>query len=107
MRTGAAGAGLHRARGAAHACVARRSSSRCSRAAAWPCVGTLHCGGSPWSNRRTLGVQGIMTLILGRKRGMTQLFAEDGTVTGVTVVEAGPCVVTQVRNQELDGYDAV
>jgi large subunit ribosomal protein L3 len=48
-----------------------------------------------------------MTLILGRKRGMTQLFAEDGTVTGVTVVEAGPCVVTQVRNQELDGYDAV
>jgi large subunit ribosomal protein L3 len=48
-----------------------------------------------------------MTLILGRKRGMTQLFAEDGTVTGVTVVEAGPCVVTQVRSQEQDGYDAV
>jgi large subunit ribosomal protein L3 len=48
-----------------------------------------------------------MTLILGRKRGMTQLFAEDGTVTGVTVVEAGPCVVTQVRTNERDGYDAV
>ena len=48
-----------------------------------------------------------MTLILGRKRGMTQLFAEDGTVTGVTVVEAGPCVVIQVKNQEHDGYDAV
>ncbi|MFM7282877.1 MAG: 50S ribosomal protein L3 [Planctomycetia bacterium] len=48
-----------------------------------------------------------MTLILGRKRGMTQLFAEDGTVTGVTVVEAGPCVVTQVRTCERDGYDAV
>jgi large subunit ribosomal protein L3 len=48
-----------------------------------------------------------MTLILGRKRGMTQLFAEDGTVTGVTVVEAGPCVVTQVRTRERDGYDAV
>ncbi|MBK7643459.1 MAG: 50S ribosomal protein L3 [Planctomycetes bacterium] len=48
-----------------------------------------------------------MTLILGRKRGMTQLFAEDGTVTGVTVVEAGPCVITQVRSQEQDGYDAV
>jgi len=48
-----------------------------------------------------------MTLILGRKRGMTQLFAEDGTVTGVTVVEAGPCVVTQVRTQEKDGYHAV
>jgi len=48
-----------------------------------------------------------MTLILGRKRGMTQLFAEDGTVTGVTVVEAGPCVVTLVRTREKDGYDAV
>jgi large subunit ribosomal protein L3 len=48
-----------------------------------------------------------MTLILGRKRGMTQLFAEDGTVTGVTVVEVGPCVVTQVRTRDHDGYDAV
>lgn len=48
-----------------------------------------------------------MTLILGRKRGMTQLFAEDGTVTGVTVVEAGPCVAAQIRTQENDGYDAV
>ena len=48
-----------------------------------------------------------MTLILGRKRGMTQLFAEDGTVTGVTVVEAGPCVVTQVRTEEKDAYSAV
>lgn len=48
-----------------------------------------------------------MTLILGRKRGMTQLFAEDGKVTGVTVVEAGPCVVTQVRSQQQDGYDAI
>ena len=48
-----------------------------------------------------------MTLILGRKRGMTQLFAEDGTVTGVTVVEAGPCVVTQVRTEEKDRYSAV
>lgn len=48
-----------------------------------------------------------MTLILGRKIGMTQLFAEDGTVAGVTVVEAGPCSVTQVRTKEQDGYDAV
>jgi large subunit ribosomal protein L3 len=48
-----------------------------------------------------------MTLILGRKRGMTQLFAEDGTVTGVTVVEAGPCVVTQLRTQDCDGYHAI
>ncbi|MCH2103577.1 MAG: 50S ribosomal protein L3 [Planctomycetes bacterium] len=48
-----------------------------------------------------------MTLILGRKIGMTQLFAEDGTVAGVTVVEAGPCVVTQIRTEENDGYNAV
>ncbi len=48
-----------------------------------------------------------MTLILGRKRGMTQLFNEDGTVVPVTVVEAGPCVVTQVKNTEKDGYDAI
>ena len=48
-----------------------------------------------------------MTLILGRKRGMTQLHAEDGTLTGVTVISAGPCVVCQVRTQENDGYNAV
>ncbi len=48
-----------------------------------------------------------MTLILGRKQGMTQVFGEDGTQVGVTVVEAGPCVVTQVRTQERDGYDAL
>ena len=50
-----------------------------------------------------------MTLILGRKRGMTQLFAEDGTATGVTVVEAGPCIVTQIRSEEEGehGYNAV
>jgi large subunit ribosomal protein L3 len=48
-----------------------------------------------------------MTLILGRKQGMTQIFAEDGTQLGVTVVAAGPCVVTQVRTQDTDGYDAV
>lgn len=48
-----------------------------------------------------------MTLILGRKKGMTQLFAEDGTATGCTVVEAGPCVVMQVRTRERDGYDAI
>lgn len=48
-----------------------------------------------------------MALILGRKIGMTQLFAEDGTVTGVTVVAAGPCTVTQVRAPETDGYHAV
>ena len=48
-----------------------------------------------------------MTLILGRKKGMTQLFADDGTVHGCTVVEAGPCIVMQVRTTEKDGYDAI
>jgi large subunit ribosomal protein L3 len=61
-----------------------------------------------WSNRSgTSPVRGIMALILGRKRGMTQVFAEDGTVTGVTVVEAGPCVVCDVRTTERNGYHAV
>ena len=45
--------------------------------------------------------------ILGRKVGMTQVFIEDGTVEPVTVIEAGPCVVTQVKTVERDGYQAV
>ena len=48
-----------------------------------------------------------MTLILGRKQGMTHVFREDGTLIGVTVVAAGPCTVTQVRTHERDGYHAV
>ncbi|WP_448851603.1 50S ribosomal protein L3 [Corynebacterium sp. 335C] len=45
--------------------------------------------------------------ILGTKLGMTQVFDEENRVVPVTVVEAGPCVVTQVRTKEKDGYDAV
>ena len=45
--------------------------------------------------------------ILGKKLGMTQIFDEDNRVVPVTVVEAGPCVVTQVRTKEIDGYEAV
>ncbi|MCH4038559.1 MAG: 50S ribosomal protein L3 [Lachnospiraceae bacterium] len=45
--------------------------------------------------------------ILCKKVGMTQIFAEDGTLTPVTVLEAGPCVVTQVKTNENDGYEAV
>lgn len=48
-----------------------------------------------------------MKAIIGKKIGMTQIFAKDGTATPVTVVEAGPCVVTQVKSVEKDGYDAV
>jgi large subunit ribosomal protein L3 len=45
--------------------------------------------------------------IVGRKIGMTQLFNESGKVVPVTVVEAGPCVVTQKKTTENDGYEAV
>ncbi len=46
--------------------------------------------------------------IIGRKIGMTQLFAEDGRVTPVTVIKAGPCVVVQKKSAAgADGYDAV
>ena len=44
---------------------------------------------------------------LGKKIGMTQLFREDGRVVPVTVIEAGPCVVTQVKTKETDGYEAI
>jgi large subunit ribosomal protein L3 len=44
--------------------------------------------------------------LLGRKVGMTQLLQADGTFTPVTVIEAGPCVVTQLRTPERDGYAA-
>jgi large subunit ribosomal protein L3 len=45
--------------------------------------------------------------IIGRKLEMTQLFAEDGTVLPVTLIEAGPCIVTQVKTPERDGYSAL
>jgi large subunit ribosomal protein L3 len=48
-----------------------------------------------------------MTGILGTKLGMTQVFDENGQVVPVTVVQAGPCVVTAVRTPDNDGYSAV
>ncbi len=45
--------------------------------------------------------------ILGTKVGMTQLFDKSGTVIPVTIIEAGPCYVTQVKTVETDGYNAV
>ena len=45
--------------------------------------------------------------IIGRKVGMTQVFTDDGRVEPVTVIEAGPCYVTQIKTAGVDGYDSV
>ena len=45
--------------------------------------------------------------IIGKKVGMTTLYNADGKQMACTVIEAGPCVVTQVRTQETDGYKAI
>ena len=45
--------------------------------------------------------------LIGRKVGMTQIFDEAGKVIPVTVIEAGPCVVAQVKSVESDGYNAI
>jgi large subunit ribosomal protein L3 len=48
-----------------------------------------------------------MKAILGKKVGMTRIFDEDGTDIPVTVIEAGPCYVTQIKTEETDGYNAL
>jgi large subunit ribosomal protein L3 len=48
-----------------------------------------------------------MPAIIGKKLGMTQVFGEDGTAVPVTVIEAGPCAVTAIRDAERDGYSAI
>ncbi len=48
-----------------------------------------------------------MKAIIGKKVGMTQIFDEKGYVIPVTVIEAGPCLVAQVKSEEIDGYNAV
>lgn len=45
--------------------------------------------------------------IIGRKVGMTQIFDENGSALPVTVIEAGPCYITQIRTEERDGYTAI
>ncbi len=45
--------------------------------------------------------------LIGKKIGMTQIFSDEGTVFPVTIVEAGPCVVTQIKTEKNDGYSAV
>jgi large subunit ribosomal protein L3 len=49
----------------------------------------------------------MMKGLIGKKIGMTQVYNESGKIVPVTVVEAGPCVVTALRTQERDGYSAV
>jgi large subunit ribosomal protein L3 len=49
----------------------------------------------------------MVTGIIGRKVGMTQIFEQDGTVVPGTVIKAGPCVVVQAKKAESDGYEAV
>ena len=45
--------------------------------------------------------------LLGKKIGMTSIFSAEGKNVPCTVIEAGPCVVTQIKTKEKDGYDAV
>ena len=49
----------------------------------------------------------MLRAFLGRKIGMTQIYEEDGSVVPVTIIEAGPCTVTQIKTEETDGYEAV
>src|SRR5574340_1642226 len=49
----------------------------------------------------------MLSGLLGRKVGMTQVFGENGTAIPVTVIEAGPCIVTQIKTTARDGYEAV
>jgi large subunit ribosomal protein L3 len=49
----------------------------------------------------------MVTGLIGKKVGMTQIFAPDGSVQPATVIKAGPCVVSQVKSVETDGYQAV
>jgi len=49
----------------------------------------------------------MVKAIIGKKSGMTQIFDENGKVIPVTVIEAGPCVVVQIKTEEKDGYNSV
>ena len=49
----------------------------------------------------------MLSGLLGRKVGMTQVFGENGTAIPVTVIEAGPCIITQIKTTARDGYEAV
>jgi large subunit ribosomal protein L3 len=58
----------------------------------------------PWTG---LGNHEMINGIIGKKLGMTQVFDESGQIVPVTVIEAGPCVITQIKTVANDGYDGV
>lgn len=76
-------------------CSERRNSNHCTKLAA----------SQSFSKAERFKI--FMKCILAKKLEMTQVFLDDGTVVPVTLVQAGPCVVTQVRQSEKDGYQAV
>lgn len=49
----------------------------------------------------------MVTSLIGRKIGMTQIFKDDGEAVAVTAIEAGPCFVTQIKTKAKEGYDAI
>jgi large subunit ribosomal protein L3 len=59
------------------------------------------------TERATVQRSSVLKGLLGEKLGMTQAWDENNQIVPVTVIKAGPCVVTQVRTPEVDGYDAV
>ncbi len=49
----------------------------------------------------------MTVMLLGKKIGMTRLYNDKGVIEPVTVIQAGPCIITQVKSQEIDGYTAI
>jgi hypothetical protein len=72
-----------------------------------PIFAVLFAVQNPQNGLKTSKRFSIMPGILGRKIGMTSVFGPTGVSIAVTVIEAGPCVVTQVKSQETDGYKAL
>ena len=58
-------------------------------------------------DKENLNPKFLFSNLIGKKIGMTQLFTDAGDVFPATVVEAGPCIVTQIKNKKIDGYDSI
>ena len=59
------------------------------------------------NDKENLNPKFLFSNLIGKKIGMTQLFTDSGDVFPATVVEAGPCTVTQIKNKKSDGYDSI